>query len=362
MPLFFFLLFLVLVVGNSYMITRLLQGFPIIPTWGTILVWGLLFLPIVLFIATFCLNKEVMSYSLMRFGYLIGSSWLFFVLYMVIGLLIIDLFRICFFIPYSSSIIVLCITILLLSWGYKNYTNPKINTVDIRLNKHFEGGRLKVVAISDVHLGYGTTREQLSSYIRKIEEQNPDMIMICGDLIDNSVVPVCQEKMSETLSLLNAPLGIYMVPGNHEYISGIDECQKLLSETNIKLLRDTVIALPNGIQIIGRDDRFNRQRLSLQELMNLSDSNSPVIVMDHQPYEVELFSQLGGDLQFSGHTHNGQIWPISIITDFLFSQSYGYRLWGDTHVYVSSGLSLWGPPFRIGTDSELVVFNIYSEN
>ena len=133
-------------------------------------------------------------------------------------------------------------------------------------------------------------------------------------------------------------------------------------ETNIKLLRDTVIALPNGIQIIGRDDRFNRQRLSLQELMNLSDSNSPVIVMDHQPYEVELFSQLGGDLQFSGHTHNGQIWPISIITDFLFSQSYGYRLWGDTHVYVSSGLSLWGPPFRIGTDSELVVFNIYSEN
>ena len=112
MPLFFFLLFLVLVVGNSYMITRLLQGFPIIPTWGTILVWGLLFLPIVLFIATFCLNKEVMSYSLMRFGYLIGSSWLFFVLYMVIGLLIIDLFRIWFFIPYSSSIIVLCITIL----------------------------------------------------------------------------------------------------------------------------------------------------------------------------------------------------------------------------------------------------------
>ena len=135
--------------------------------------------------------------------------------------------------------------------------------------------------------------------------------------------------------------------------------EDLLSSTNITFLKDSIVTLPNGVQIVGRDDRFNKSRSSLQELMNRVNLNGPVIVLDHQPNEVELVEQFGIDLQFSGHTHRGQVWPISWITDLLFPQSYGYRKWGESHVYVSSGLSLWGPPFRIGTDSEMVGSKIY---
>ena len=162
----------------------------------------------------------------------------------------------------------------------------------------------------------------------------------------------------EELAELKAPLGIYMVPGNHEYISGIRKSMQFINETPIRLLRDEIVTLPGGIQIIGRDDRSNTSRLSLQELAKNMDPAKPVILLDHQPYDLSDTEKAGIDLQFSGHTHRGQVWPISLITDHLFDQSYGYRRWGNSHIYVSSGLSLWGPPFRIGTDSELVVFNI----
>jgi len=87
------------------------------------------------------------------------------------------------------------------------------------------------------------------------------------------------------------------------------------------------------------------------------DKSKPIILLDHQPFDLEKTEAAGIDLQFSGHTHHGQIWPINWVTDYIFEQSHGYRQWGNSHVYVSSGLSLWGPPFRIGTHSEMVIFN-----
>jgi predicted MPP superfamily phosphohydrolase len=92
--------------------------------------------------------------------------------------------------------------------------------------------------------------------------------------------------------------------------------------------------------------------------MKQTNPTKPTFLLDHQPYHLSETEKAGIDIQFSGHTHHGQIWPITLLTDYLFEQSYGYRLWGKSHIYVSSGLSLWGPPFRIGTNSEFVLFNI----
>lgn len=164
--------------------------------------------------------------------------------------------------------------------------------------------------------------------------------------------------MVEELARLKAPLGIYMVPGNHEYISGIDESVRFLKDTPIQLLRDSVVTLPNGVQIIGRDDRSNRSRHSLPTLLKQADRSKPIILLDHQPYNLAKTDSLGIDLQFSGHTHHGQIWPISWVTDRIYEQSHGYRKWTQSHIYVSSGLSLWGPPFRIGTNSDMAVFRL----
>lgn len=121
---------------------------------------------------------------------------------------------------------------------------------------------------------------------------------------------------------------------------------------------DSVVTLPNGIQIIGRDDRSNPKRKNLKQLMIQTDASKPTILIDHQPYKLAETEEAGIDLQFSGHTHEGQAWPLNMITKKIFEQSYGYRKWGKSQIYVSSGLSLWGPPFRIGTDSEMIVFLI----
>ena len=221
-----------------------------------------------------------------------------------------------------------------------------------------DGQSLKVVAISDIHLGYATNKTMLAGYVDMINAQRPDIVLIGGDLIDNSVAPLRYEHMEEELSKIYAPLGVYMVPGNHEYISGIEESEKFIAQTPIVLLRDSVAILPNQIQLIGRDDRHNKGRKTLGQLTANLDKSKPVILLDHQPYDLEKTEEAGVDLQFSGHTHRGQVWPMNWIVDHLFELSYGIKKIGNSTIYVSSGLSLWGPPFRIGTDSEMVVFNI----
>jgi predicted MPP superfamily phosphohydrolase len=204
----------------------------------------------------------------------------------------------------------------------------------------------------------GTARGQLEKYIRRINGQQPDLILIGGDLIDNSIVPVRERQMEQVLSQLHAKLGIYMVPGNHEYISGLADCASFLRRTPIHLLQDSVVTLPNGIRIVGRDDRSNRRRKPLSQLAGDSDAALPLIVLDHQPVELAQAVEAGVDLLFCGHTHNGQVWPMNWLTSRLFEIAYGYEKRGNTNIYVSSGLALWGPPFRIGSRSEMVVFNL----
>ena len=178
-----------------------------------------------------------------------------------------------------------------------------------------DGQSLKVVAISDIHLGYATNKTMLAGYVDMINAQRPDIVLIGGDLIDNSVAPLRYEHMEEELSKIYAPLGVYMVPGNHEYISGIEESEKFIAQTPIVLLRDSVAILPNQIQLIGRDDRHNKGRKTLGQLTANLDKSKPVILLDHQPYDLEKTEEAGVDLQFSGHTHRGQVWPMNWIVD-----------------------------------------------
>lgn len=126
-------------------------------------------------------------------------------------------------------------------------------------------------------------------------------------------------------------------------------------------LKDEIAELPSGIQIIGRDDRSNTNRQPLDILMARADSARPVVVLDHQPFNLAEADAAGVDLQVSGHTHNGQIWPLNMLVGWIFEQGHGYRKWSHAHIYVSSGLSLWGPPFRIGTKSDLAVMRIRGE-
>lgn len=360
MPTFFIALFSVYLAGNIYIFIRGAQALVAQP-FGvkmllTVLFWSGALSFFVSMLTRNVKYPDILAHTLHE----IGTGWLVFTLYMTLSLVAFDVFKLFNGGFKYGFYISFWLTLCLLSYGYYNYQHPNTEVINIVINKSVNNSQqvMKVVSISDIHLGYGTNKVQLKKYVDMINAQHPDLILIGGDLIDNSVTPLYAENMQEELSLLKASQGIYMVPGNHEYISGIKQSADFLRSTPIQLLRDTVITLPNGLQLAGRDDRYNSSRLSLQALAQNIDPTRPVILLDHQPYDLRETEKAGIDLQFSGHTHRGQIWPINLVTDNLFEQSYGYKKWGNSHIYVSSGLSLWGPPFRIGTNSEMVVFNI----
>ena len=356
----FILLFLGVLFGaNAYIYVRLIHTLPILSTAVKVLIGVCMAIATCGVFLSIALRSSGLPAVLSRGLFQVGSVWLVFLLYMVLTLLVVDAIAwVGLRIPYRFWIsLVLCLTVLVV--GHYRYKHPKVNVVPLSFEKECTLAKpLTIVAVSDVHLGEGTGCKALAHYVDLINAQHPDVIVIAGDLVDNSVGPLYRDRMADELARLSAPHGIFMVPGNHEYISGIEEMEQFLKSTPITLLRDSVVTLPGDIQLIGRDDKSNPTRISLDTLMARTDVTRPVIVLDHQPYGVAKADSLGVDLLFCGHTHRGQVWPLTWVTDRLFEQSHGYRRWTHSHVYVSQGLSLWGPPFRIGSDSELVVFKV----
>lgn len=346
------------IAGNGYIFWRLWQlvsPLPLALRIGfAVVFWGVALL---FFVAMGMRNSEHYP-ALTKAMMWLGTSWMVFILYMVLITALFDLLSIAIPALHHGVLYAFIVTTLLLVCGNLNYRNPHIEHIDIELGKNIEGDAVRIVMASDIHLGYGTDRRAAERYVKLINSQKPDVVVIVGDLIDNSITPVRGERMGEVLDRIEAPDGVYVVPGNHEYISGIEACEAFLRDTKLQLLRDSVVTLPSGIQFIGRDDRSNRQRRSIAELLSKADMSRPTVLLDHQPYDIAESNRLGVDIHLSGHTHNGQIWPLSLITDAMYDQSHGYRRWSHTHAYVSSGLSLWGPPFRIGTHSDLAVIEI----
>lgn len=358
MKIMFLALPLLYIGANIYLFIRAIQALSAIPLWGKI-VFSILFwiIAFALFIGI-GLREIQLPNILLKTLFIIGSIWIVFLLYADLFLIVADLIKIAIPKMGHTILYVLPITCLLLLYGYINYRNPKIEHIKIESDRYIAKENMRIVAISDVHLGYGTGIKALERYVEKINSQQPDLVLIIGDLIDNSLRPILEAPYDKALSKINAPLGIYMVPGNHEYISDIEKVSEYLTHTPITLLRDSVVSLPNGVQLIGRDDHSNKNRASLTKLLTKADPDLPTIVLDHQPYEINKADSLGVEILLCGHTHGGQVFPVNLITDQLFEQSHGYRKWEHTHVWVSSGLSVWGPPFRIGSNSDLSVIEI----
>ena len=359
MKLMFILLPIVYLSANAYLFWRVLQTLSGLPLWAKVVVGILFWFAAFSLFISFGLKDTALPQTIHRILFNVGAVWMVFLLYSVLLLLAFDLIH--HFVPSLGSGLkyVLPLVCLLMIYGYINYRNPSVEHIDMAVEGQMDG-EITAVAISDVHLGHGTGPEDLARYVDRINAQNPDVIFIAGDLIDNSVRPLLVEPFDDVLSRLNAPMGIYMVPGNHEYISGIEDvADYLANRTRIRLLRDEMVELPCGLQIVGRDDRSNENRHSLDSLLARTDPLKPVLVLDHQPYELAQTDAAGVDIQISGHTHNGQLWPLNHLVDMMYEQGHGYRKWSHAHIYVSSGLSLWGPPFRIGTESDFAVLKIY---
>ena len=210
--------------------------------------------------------------------------------------------------------------------------------------------------MSDLHLGYHNTRNDLSRWIGIINEENPDLVLMAGDIVDISINPLLEENMAEEFRRLKAT--VYTCLGNHDYYADEPKSEQFYRDANIKLLRDSSVLINNELVVIGRDDRTNTGRKSVAALANEAQKGKFTILLDHQPYHLDRTEQAGIDFQFSGHTHYGQVWPVSWIEDLIYEKAYGYHQRGDTRFYVTSGIGIWGGKFRIGTRSEYIVATI----
>lgn len=295
--------------------------------------------------------------------YEIGHPWMIAHLYLLIAFIIADLGVLLRLIPkewlsangYTLAGILSAVALVLILGGI-HYKHKYREELTIKTEKPLERP-LTVVLASDLHLGYSNRKAELSRWVDLINAEDPDLVLFGGDIVDIQLRPIIEGNYAEEFARIKAP--IYTVLGNHEYIGNELEAEVFFSGAGITLLRDSVARL-GDITIIGRDDMSNPGRKSVQEL---ADSLSGfTILLDHQPHHLEEAEQAGVDFQFSGHTHRGQVWPLSWMTDAIFEKSWGNYQRGNTHYYISSGLGIWGPKIRIGTRSEYLVLHIESNN
>jgi hypothetical protein len=258
------------------------------------------------------------------------------------------------------AVVMVSVVLATVILGHVNAISPRIRTFELTIPKN--GHRLRTLSIavaSDIHLGTIVCKARLERIVAKINALKPDLVLLPGDVVDEDIGPVIKQNLGETLRKIRSKYGVIAVTGNHEYIGGVEAACKYLDEHGIKMLRDSSIKIEESLYIVGREDRSigqfaRRKRKPLDELMVSVDKNCPVILMDHQPFRLEEAEQFGVDLQLSGHTHHGQLWPFNFITKKMYEVSWGYKKKGSTHVYVSSGVGTWGPPVRTGNSPEIV--------
>ncbi|NDW12436.1 metallophosphoesterase [Bacteroides sp. 214] len=366
MKTFQFLLMLLILSGiNFYVIYRLVYMLPaILAARGTVLVVGIL--AFLSFFLSF-LMRDILPVGIASCLYKIGTSWIVIALYFALIFLLFDIIRITGLLPIGKILhkswigfggVVGFVTLVMI-FGYFNYQKKDRVELNISTAKGVAtGAPLKIVAISDLHLGYSIGVDELKGWIDLINKENPDVVLIAGDLIDNAVQPLEEGGFANVLKTIKAKYGVYMALGNHEYISGVKESEEFLQKTGIKVLRDEAKLINNQFYIVGRDDRAYFGRKKIWDLTDPLDKTKPIIVIDHQPFELEEVEQFNVDLQVSGHTHDGQVWPISLITKAIYEKSHGYLQKGNSHIYVTSGIGLWGGKYRIGTNSEYAVINM----
>ena len=241
---------------------------------------------------------------------------------------------------------------LVLILGHINALNPYIRIIEIQTGKKAVGMKeVTIVMASDIHLGTIIGPRRVGKLVNTINSLKPDIVLLAGDVVDEDLKPVIRQNLGESLRKISAPLGVYGIMGNHEYIGGAEAAAKYLEEHGITMLRDKVVNIKGMFYLAGREDRSSnsfagRKRLTLDSLLSGLDRSRPIVLMDHQPFKLEEAEKQHVTLQLSGHTHNGQLWPLNYIIDAIYELGMGYKKIGDTHFYVSPGYGSWGPPVR----------------
>ncbi len=324
----------------------------------------------------------------------IGNFWLGILLYTVIVFIINYYIKLAYFklkkIPsnktkdtkfYKVSGVISIIIIAFISlYGNINARNIHTTNYEVTINKKVKSmSELNIVLVADLHIGYNVGSTQIEKMVKKINKENPDAVIMAGDIFDNDYDAIYNpDRIVNSFRQIKSKYGIFAVYGNHD----IDEktlagftfdykskkisdlrMDKMLSNSNIKLLRDDYIMLNEEIYIYGRPDykklgRNIDKRKTPVEITSDLDKSKPIILIDHQPRELDELEEAGIDLDLSGHTHNGQLFPGTLLTKLLWKNPYGYLKINNFNSIVTSGVGLYGPNMRVGSIAEIVKIKV----
>jgi len=259
----------------------------------------------------------------------------------------------------TAAVIVFVVSLIILS-GYFNTRNINIRTLNIEIPKgSTKLNELNIVMAGDIHLSPINDEKFLLNIVTKINSLNPDIVLLPGDIVDDKAEVLKRLNIGESFKKIKSKYGVFASNGNHEFINGVENAVRFMRENGIEVLRDTIILIDDAFIIAAREDRSitnftNKKRKSLNSILNGVDRLYPIILLDHTPVNLDQATKNGIDLQLSGHTHHGQMWPGNIITNLIYEISWGYKKIGNTQYYVTSGAGTWGPPVRTGSRSEIV--------
>jgi predicted MPP superfamily phosphohydrolase len=263
--------------------------------------------------------------------------------------------------PEWTGLTVVILLTCILSYGFWNARHPVISRYEITIAKNAGNlAKLHAVAVSDIHLGNIIGADRLEKLVESINQLQPDIVLLPGDIIDAELQPFITQNMGTVFRRLNPPLGVYAVLGNHEYIGGEqDAIIAALEQAGVKVLRDSRVIINNNLVVAGRDERSRNRyaggsRAPLSAILAGINPAMPVLLLDHQPVDLEESKLQGVDLQLSGHTHRGQLYPNHLITSRIFEIDWGHLKKDSLQVIVSSGYGTWGPPIRTGNQPELL--------
>ena len=298
---------------------------------------------------------------------MVSSVWVGMVVYFVLVILASDLLRLIFFRAVfdgpAVSAYITTIVVAITIYGLIEARSIGVTHLHVQMSNlpsQLEG--LRIAQISDVHMGRIVRGPRLERIVTMVNDLHPDLIVITGDLVDAEALHM--EDMVHPLRRLKSKYGVFAVPGNHEYFAGIERSQTFIEQAGTTMLRNRWVTIANGLQLVGRDDpagaRIVGEKIpSLEEITRGTDRSKPTILLYHTP--MTTFDELqarGIQLQLSGHTHKGQLWPFNYIVKLIYKMPYGRFTSGDTTVYVSRGTGTWGPPMRVGARPEITLVTL----
>lgn len=318
---------------------------------------GLVFLSVSFIAATMIGNWHYNVFT--RVYYTLSSLWMGFFFYFFVASVIYGM-TVALSSSYASIGPFLFLTALLVSlYGMLHARKIVVTHIPVSLlNLPTSWENKKAVWISDVHLGQIHGVEFARKVVAKISALSPDIIFVGGDLYDGTGAPDISE-LTAPLEALSAPLGVYFITGNHEEYGNLERFLSAVESAGMRVLKDEMVEI-DGVQLIGVDYRNASDPLRFKEILSKIPINREKIsiLLKHEPRDVPIAQTAGISLLLSGHTHNAQMWPLAYIPRLIYKgYAYGLNVFDTMLVYTSSGTGTWGPPMRVGTDSEIVLFS-----